>query len=126
MKEFWDTAEEDLSQLEKSIGSAVSKARSYYDARIKQRDTKETLMKAKHRFERAQALHVAAKELAVVSVNELPFKSLPHRYLQADYIDEAEKSNQNSTTWNETYEHAIAKVCAKNVGEKSVAMMIVV
>lgn len=46
----------------------MSKARSYYDARIKQRDCKEALVKAKHRFERAQALHVAAKELAVVSV----------------------------------------------------------
>jgi hypothetical protein len=30
---------------------------------------------------------------------------------QADYIDEAEKSNQNATTWNETYGQAIAKVC---------------
>jgi hypothetical protein len=28
------------------------------------------LTKAKHRFERAQALHVAAKELAVVSVRK--------------------------------------------------------
>lgn len=71
-------------------------------------------MKAKHRFERAQALHVAAKELAVVSVNEFSFKSLSIRYFQADYIDEAEKSNQSPTTWNETYEHAIAKVCAKD------------
>jgi hypothetical protein len=52
------------------------------------------LTKAKHRFERAQALHVAAKELAVVS---------------ADYIDEAEKSNQSASTWNETYGHALTK-----------------
>lgn len=29
---------------------------------------------------------------------------------QADYIDEAEKSNQNAATWNETYGQAIAKV----------------
>lgn len=93
-KEFWDSVEEELAQLEKSIGSAVSKARSYYDARIKLRDAKETLTKAKHRFERAQALHVAAKELAVVS---------------ADFIDEAEKSNQNPTTWSETYSQALAK-----------------
>ena len=60
--------ENELSQLEKKIGAAVGKARSYYDARLKLRDAKETLMKAKHRFERAQALHVAAKELAIVSV----------------------------------------------------------
>lgn len=46
----------------------MSKARSYYDARIKLRDARDSLTKAKHRFERAQALHVAAKELAVVSV----------------------------------------------------------
>ncbi|CAF0869988.1 unnamed protein product [Adineta ricciae] len=94
LKEFCDAGEEELSQLEKNIGSAVSKARSYYDARIKLRDARDALTKAKHRFERAQALHVAAKELAVVS---------------ADYIDEAEKSNQNATTWNETYGQAIAK-----------------
>ena len=68
LKEFCDAGEDELSQLEKSIGSAVSKARSYYDARIKLRDARDSLTKAKHRFERAQALHVAAKELAVVSV----------------------------------------------------------
>ena len=67
-REFQDAVESDLSQLEKKIGAAVGKARGYYDARLKLRDAKETLMKAKHRFERAQALHVAAKELAVVSV----------------------------------------------------------
>ncbi|UJR15634.1 hypothetical protein I4U23_002571 [Adineta vaga] len=94
LKEFCDIGEEELSRLEKSIGSAVGKARNYYDARIKLRDAREALTKAKHRFERAQALHVAAKELAVVS---------------ADYIDEAEKSNQNAATWNETYGQAIAK-----------------
>jgi DNA-binding PucR family transcriptional regulator len=71
LKDFSDAAEEELSQLEKNIGSAVSKARSYYDARIKLRDVREALTKAKHRFERAQALHVAAKELAVVSVRNL-------------------------------------------------------
>jgi len=71
LKDFSDAAEEELSQLEKNIGSAVSKARSYYDARIKLRDAREALTKAKHRFERAQALHVAAKELAVVSVRNL-------------------------------------------------------
>jgi hypothetical protein len=71
LKEFSDKTEEELSELEKSIGSAVSKARSYYDARLKLRDAKEALTKAKHRFERAQALHVAAKELAVVSVRIL-------------------------------------------------------
>ena len=49
----------------------MGKARSYYDARIKLRDAKEALTKAKHRFERAQALHVAAKELAVVSVKNI-------------------------------------------------------
>lgn len=59
----------DLARLEKNIGVAVSKARSYYDTRIKLRDAKELLTKAKHRFERAQALHVAAKELALASVS---------------------------------------------------------
>ncbi len=63
-----NAAEADLSQLEKKIGSAVSKARSYYDTRIQLRDAKEKLTKAKHRFERAQALQVAAKELAFASV----------------------------------------------------------
>jgi hypothetical protein len=58
----------ELSQLEKRIGAAVSKSKSYYDTRIKLRDAKDTLTKAKHRFERAQALHVAAKELAIVAV----------------------------------------------------------
>ncbi|CAF1654328.1 unnamed protein product [Rotaria magnacalcarata] len=94
LKEFADLAEDDLVQLEKTIGSSVSKARSYYEARLQVRNVKEALMKAKHRFERAQALHVAAKELAVAS---------------ADYIDAAEKSNQNAETWNETYGHALAK-----------------
>ena len=54
--------------MEKSIGDAVPKSRCYYEARIKLRDAKEILIKAKHRFERAQELHVAAKELAIVSV----------------------------------------------------------
>jgi hypothetical protein len=52
----------------------VSKAKTYYDARLKLRDAKETLTKAKHRFERAQTLHVAAKELAVVSVSDSMFR----------------------------------------------------
>ncbi|CAF2567264.1 unnamed protein product [Rotaria sp. Silwood2] len=94
LKEFWNTVEEELVQLEKSIGSAVNNARSYYEARIQLRHQKEVSTKAKHRFERAQALHVAAKELAVAS---------------ADYIDEAEKSNQNPEKWSETYGHALAK-----------------
>ena len=68
MKELWEISQEELAQLEKTIGTAVSKARSYYEARIKLREAKEILIKAKHRFERAQALHVAAKELALVSV----------------------------------------------------------
>ncbi|CAF4510773.1 unnamed protein product [Rotaria sp. Silwood1] len=97
LKEFWSTAEEELFQLEKSIGSAVNKARSYYDARIQLRHKKEILTKAKHRFERAQALYVAAKELAVAS---------------ADYIDEAEKANQNPEKWSETYGHALSKASA--------------
>ncbi len=58
----------ELFQLEKAIGPAVAKARSYYEARIKLREAKEVLTKAKHRFERAQALHLAAKELALVAV----------------------------------------------------------
>ena len=68
MKELWNTSHEELSQFEKRIGTAVIKAKSYYEARIKLREAKEILTKAKHRFERAQALHVAAKELALVSV----------------------------------------------------------
>ncbi|CAF1473609.1 unnamed protein product [Rotaria sp. Silwood1] len=92
--EFKEKSEEELFQLEKKIGEAVSKARTYYDARIKLRDAKEKLIKAKHRFERAQALHVAAKEIAIAS---------------ADYMDEAARSHQNSTTWNETYLQASAK-----------------
>jgi hypothetical protein len=31
--------------------------------------------------------------------------------LQIDYIAEAEKTNQNTATWNETYRHAMAQVC---------------
>ncbi|CAF2841058.1 unnamed protein product [Rotaria sp. Silwood2] len=92
--EFKGKSEEELFQLEKKIGEAVVKARSYYDARIKLRDAKEKLIKAKHRFECAQALHVAAKEIAIAS---------------ADYIDEAARSHQNTTTWNETYLQAVAK-----------------
>ncbi len=68
MNELWTLSATELSQLEKSIGSAVAKARSYYETRIKLRDAKDILTKAKHRFERAQALHVAAKELALISV----------------------------------------------------------
>lgn len=68
MKLFWDDAEDELNQLEKSIGSAVSKAKNYYDARLELREAKDILTKAKYRFERAQALHVAAKEMAVLSV----------------------------------------------------------
>ena len=69
LQELWNTSQIDLARLEKSIGVAVSKAQSYYDTRIKLRDSKDLLTKAKHRFERAQALHVAAKELALVSVS---------------------------------------------------------
>jgi hypothetical protein len=39
-------------------------------------------------------------------------------YFQADYIDEAEKSNENPTAWNETYKHAIQQVCLKLFLEK--------
>jgi len=46
----------------------VSKAKVYYETRIKLRNAKEALTKAKHRFERAQELHLAAKEIALVSV----------------------------------------------------------
>jgi DNA-binding transcriptional regulator YhcF (GntR family) len=68
LKEFSVLSEQELIQLENKIGTSVSKTKSYYDARIKLRETKEILIKTKHRFERAQALHVAAKELAAVSV----------------------------------------------------------
>jgi ElaB/YqjD/DUF883 family membrane-anchored ribosome-binding protein len=78
LKEFWDNAEDDLSQLEKRIGSAVEKAKQYYDARLQLRDAREILTKAKHRFERAQALHVAAKEMAFVSVRSLSMSG--HRF----------------------------------------------
>lgn len=113
MKEFWISAEDELSQLEKSIGTSVNKAREYYDARVKLLEAKNILIKAKHRFERAQALHVAAKELAVVSVirpttnNSIDFSFVVH--FQADLIDEAEKSNQNPSDWNETYDQALVK-----------------
>ena len=46
----------------------MSKAKVYYETRIKLRDAKEALTKAKDRFERAQELHLAAKEIALVSV----------------------------------------------------------
>ena len=68
MQELSKISHEELAELEKSIGSAVIKARSYYEARIRLREAREVLTKAKHRFERAQALHVAAKELAIISV----------------------------------------------------------
>lgn len=113
MKTFWENAEEELAQLEKSIGSAVSKAKSYYDARLEVRAAKERLTKAKHRFERAQALYVAAKEMAVVSVSISIFLFIVFIIvidLQADFIDEAEKSNQNTSTWNKNYGDALAKV----------------
>ena len=105
-----------LSQLEKRIGSAVRKARSYYETRIKLRNAKENLTKAKHRFERAQALYAAANELALISVrNYSNNKSITVFYFQVDYINEAvkKKSNENAVTWNETYRHAIAQVCFK-------------
>jgi hypothetical protein len=68
LQELRDVSQEELYQLEKSIGTAVLKARSYYEARIKLREAREVLTKAKNRFERAQALHVASKELAIVAV----------------------------------------------------------
>ncbi|CAF1139612.1 unnamed protein product [Adineta steineri] len=94
LKELWNISQEELSLLEKSIGTSVAKAKSYYEARIKLREAKEILTKAKHRFERAQALHVAAKELAIAS---------------ADYIDEAEQSSEHATEWSETYHQAVEK-----------------
>ena len=121
MKLFWEGAEDELNQLEKSIGSAVNKAKNYYDARLQLRDAKEVLTKAKHRFERAQALHVAAKEMAVLSVKIRVrfFSSNSTRRFQADLIDEAEKSNQNAATWNENYRHALAKVNRENRSQLS-------
>jgi len=68
LQELRDASQEELYQLEKSIGTAVLKARSYYEARIKLREAREVLTKAKNRFERAQALHVASKELSIVAV----------------------------------------------------------
>ena len=81
---YMEDTEEELLQLEKQIGSAVTKARTYYDARLKLRDAKETLTKAKHRFERAQALHVAAKEIAAASVEAVC--SLTSFSLMCEYL----------------------------------------
>ncbi|UJR31023.1 hypothetical protein I4U23_018532 [Adineta vaga] len=94
LQELLEISHEELAQLEKSIGSAVIKSRSYYEARIKLREAKEVLTKAKHRFERAQALHVAAKELAIIS---------------ADHADEAGISSENAIAWSETYRQAVEK-----------------
>ena len=100
--------------MEKNIGVAVSKARSYYDTRIKLRDAKDLLTKTKHRFERAQALHVAAKELALVSVINIVSSVIFVEVLfQVDYIDEAKNAGSNTTSWSDTYRHAVAQVCAK-------------
>ncbi|CAF1183384.1 unnamed protein product [Rotaria sordida] len=95
--EFKKKSETELFQLEQKIGEAVAKSTGYYDARIKLRDVKDKLVKAKDRFECAQALHIAAKEIASAS---------------ADYIDEAARSHQNTTAWNETYLQAMAKANA--------------
>lgn len=63
--------EDELNGLEKKLGSCVEKSRPYYDARIELNDAKEKYYIAKHRFETAQELYVAAKNVQLYAEENL-------------------------------------------------------
>jgi hypothetical protein len=65
------SSEEQLTVLEKKLGSCVAKARPYYEARIDLNDSKHKYLVAKHRFETAQELYVAAKNMQMYAEENL-------------------------------------------------------
>ena len=99
--EFQSQSEIELVQLEKKIGSSVTKAKVYYDARMNLYNAKLMLNKAKDRFERAQALHIAAKELALASVTStknLLFDFTSSSFISSRWITSMKQKNRTART----------------------------
>jgi SH3-domain binding protein 5 len=61
----------DLEQLEMKLGQCVDKSRPYYQQLAITNESKEKYLKAKHRFETAQELYVAAKRLQMYADENL-------------------------------------------------------
>jgi hypothetical protein len=59
-----------LNTLSKKLGGCIEKARPYYEARIQCKETQMETQKAAIRFERANSMHVAAKEMVGIKWNQ--------------------------------------------------------
>ena len=73
-KEFirtWHESDEELTKLEKKLGTCVSKSLPYYESRIELSDAKEKYLKAKIQFETAQELYMAAKNMQMYAEETL-------------------------------------------------------
>jgi hypothetical protein len=74
-KEFirtWHESDAELTRLEKKLGaSCVSKSLPYYESRIELSEAKDKYLKAKIRFETAQELYMAAKNMQVYAEETL-------------------------------------------------------
>ena len=64
-------SDEQLAVLEKKLGSCVEKSKPYYEARIVLHESKTKYQKARNRFETAQELYVAAKNMQMYAEENL-------------------------------------------------------
>jgi hypothetical protein len=65
------STDEQLTTLERKLGSCVDKSRPYYESRIDLAESKHKYLTAKHRFETAQELYVAAKNMQMYAEENL-------------------------------------------------------
>lgn len=84
-----------LKLLSKKLGSCIEKARPYYDALEKARETQVECQKAAVKFQRSNEIHAAAKE--TVALAEQRFMSNSHEW-------------QFDNAWQEMLNHATLKV----------------
>lgn len=74
--------DEQLTAMEKKLGACVEKSRPYYEARIDLNECKNKYLKAKFRFETAQELYVAAKNMQMYAEENL--ESFDHNSTNPD------------------------------------------
>lgn len=97
--------EEQLTSLEKKLGNCVEKSKPYYDSRIELNDAKDKYLKAKNRFETAQELYVAAKNMQM--------------YAEENLENFALNSNMDKETLTKMYEIAVVKVNDTELSKQS-------
>jgi hypothetical protein len=81
----WVESDEELGKLEKKLGACVSKSLPYYHTRIELNEAKDKYLKAKIRFETAQELYMAAKNMQMYAEETLE-KDLRLHSMDSDEI----------------------------------------